>query len=155
MCHFTCDENKFPLGIAPVDVNPPTMIDKNGKLTLYNKRNTSVHEIKNVQKTLDTIPIEIKQYVKVNFGGDKGYISKNKFIVLGQETQIITPKKKNQKTKNSKKEKELLSKRRKVEHFFINLKKNDRVNVRKDKKIRNYMSFVYIALLEHALTFIE
>ena len=74
---------------------------------------------------------------------------------MGQETQIITPKKKNQKTKNSKKEKELLSKRRKVEHFFINLKKNDRVNVRKDKKIRNYMSFVYIALLEHALTFIE
>lgn len=50
MCHFTCDENKFPLGIAPVDVNPPTMIDKNGKLTLYNKRNTSVHEIKIYKK---------------------------------------------------------------------------------------------------------
>ena len=40
------------------------------------------HEIKNVQNTLDNIKLKLKDYVDVNLIGDKGYITKKKFIKI-------------------------------------------------------------------------
>ena len=48
-----CDNNKIPIGIQYVNIRP-------------NKKNTFNHEIKNVQNTLNTIPIDFK-YHKVNW----------------------------------------------------------------------------------------
>ena len=42
---------------------------------VYNKRKTAKHEIKNVQKNLDKINIEVKDYVDINIIGDHCYIT--------------------------------------------------------------------------------
>ena len=57
-----CDDNKFPVGITYMDTNLSKT--KTGKHTIK-------HDIKGVQKTLDTIPFELKKYVSVKLIGDK------------------------------------------------------------------------------------
>jgi len=61
---------------------------------------------------------------------------------------IVTPKKRNQHTKNTYKQKNLLKSRRIIEYFFSDVKKNIRIMIRKEKHIINYLSFMYIAMLE-------
>lgn len=133
-----CDQNKLPLSISVVDINK----------TIYNGRKTSQHEIKNVQNTLDNIKLKLKDYVDVNLIGDKGYITKKKFKIINKDMCIITPKRKNQHTKNTKKQQNLLKFRYLIENFFSDIKKNIRIMVRKEKHIINYLSFMYIAMLE-------
>lgn len=136
-----CDESKIPLAVKPVEINK----------TLRNYK-TFKHETCNVQKTLDKIPFKLKDYVSVKLIGDKGYISKKKFKVFGNKINIITPKRKNQKIKNTKLEKIYLHKRHKVENFFVSFKKYERVNIRKDRKINTYLSFVYMSLLKYLIS---
>ena len=59
-----CDQNKLPLCISNIEINKE----------IYNGRKTAKHEIKNVQRTLDNINIEVKDYIDVNVIGDHGYI---------------------------------------------------------------------------------
>jgi hypothetical protein len=136
-----CDINKIPIGIKYVDIN-----------IRPNKKNTFKHEIKNVQNTLNTIPINFKGY-KVNLIGDKGYITQKKFKLGYKKISIITPKRKNQKIQNTYYEKELLKDRHKIENFFASLKTFNRISLRKDKNITNYMSFVYIGLLKYVFNY--
>lgn len=137
-----CDDNKFPLAVSTLDVNGTKT--KKGK-------NKFIHEIRGVQKTLNKIPIDVKPYVKINLIGDKGYISNNTFNIMNQTVKIITPKRKNQKTKNTKKDEQLLKKRYRIENFFSVIKKKDRVNIRKDKKESTYLGFVYITFIEYVI----
>ena len=81
--------------------------------------------------------------------GDKGYICKNKYKLGKLILPLICPKKKNQKTKNTDKESLLLRKRHKIENLFATLKNTNRINVRKDKKINTFMSFIYLGFLEY------
>ena len=134
-----CDDNKLPLGITYMNTN--LRKTKTGKHTIK-------HDINGVQPTLDSIPFNLKKYVAVKLIGDKGYISSKKFTVFNRKVKMIHPKKKNQKTKNTNKEKKILSKRHKIENFFALLKKYNRVVLRSERKIVNYMSFVYIGLLD-------
>ena len=133
-----CDQNKLPLSISVVDINK----------TLYNGRKTSQHEVKNVQNTLNNIKLELKDYVDVNLIGDKGYITQEKFKVMNKTMSIITPKKRNQRTKNTQKQEKLLKLRSLIEYFFSDVKKNIRIMIRKEKQVINYLSFMYIAMLE-------
>lgn len=135
-----CDDNKFPLAVSYMSINKNKT--KTGK-------NTIKHDIKGVQPTLNNIPIELKQYVKVNLIGDKGYITKNKFKVFNRKVSMTCPKRKNQKRKNTKSEKILLKDRHKIENFFASLKNYNRISLRRDKHILNYMSFVYMGLLKY------
>lgn len=135
-----CDDNKLPLGITYMDTNLSRT--KTGKHTFK-------HDIKGVQKTLDTIPFKLKEYVSVNLIGDKGYVSSKKFNVFNRLIKIIHPKRKNQKKKNTKIERKKLSKRHKIENFFAMLKKYNRLVLRHERKIVHYMSFVYIGLLDY------
>ena len=137
---IACDENKIPLGLSYLNTNLNKT--KTGKHTFQ-------HDIKGLQPTLDSIPINIKPYIAVNLIGDKGYISSNKFKLFERDVRIITPKRKNQKKKNTKKEHKLLAKRHKIENFFVTIKRKDRVMLRKERKIGSYMSFVYITLIEY------
>jgi hypothetical protein len=84
-----CDQNKLSLCISNVKANK----------VIYNMRKTAKHEIKNVQRTLDKIKIEVKNYIEVNLTGDRGYITSEKFNVMDRTLKIITPKRKNQKNK--------------------------------------------------------
>lgn len=133
-----CDQNKLPLAAKCIDINK----------TIYNNRKTFQHEIKNVQATIDEIPFKLKKYVKVDLIGDRGYITKQKFKVFDRELPIVTPKRKNQKTKNSHNERILLRERHKVENMFAKLKSNNRIQIRRERKVKHYMSFIYIAMLQ-------
>jgi len=135
-----CDDNKIPLGITPMDTNLSKT--KTGKHTIK-------HDVKGVQKTLDTIPFKLKEYVSVKLIGDKGYVTNKEFKVFGKKIKMIYPKRKNQKKKNTKKEKNILSKRHKIENFFASLKKYNRIVLRRDHKINNYMSFTYMGVMDH------
>lgn len=102
--------------------------------------------------------IKIPNYIRTNLIGDKGYITKEIFKINGKDIKIIVPKRKNQKTKNTKYEKKVLAKRYVVENANenananANFKKPERLMLRKDKKIKNYMGFVYLSLLESFCT---
>jgi hypothetical protein len=141
-----CDQNKLPISVSPLKINK----------VIYNGRKTAEDERKNVQNTLNKIPIIIKKdYIKVNLIGDKGYITQNKFNVFNKEIKIITPVRKNMKRKNTKKEKLLLKNRYIIENFFGKLKVYNRIYVRKEKSYINYESFIYLALLMYYFNFIE
>lgn len=53
------------------------------------------------------------------------------------------------KGKNTKYEIKILKLRHKIENLFADLKKNNRILVRRDRLIKNYMSFLYMGALEH------
>ena len=79
--------------------------------------------------------------------GDKGYVTSEKFKLNNKKrTKMIYPKRKNQKTENTKIELKILKKRGSVERSINVLKKPDRLARRKDRKIENYMGFVYLRL---------
>ena len=60
---------------------------------------------------------------------------------------LITPKRKNQKTKQKNKELNLLKKRSLVEHIFMFLKMKQRIQLRYDNSIGSYIGFIYLALI--------
>ena len=135
-----CDDNKLPLGITYMNTNLSKT--RTGKHTIE-------HDIKGVQKTLDTIPFNLKKYISVNLIGDKGYVTSKNFNVFNRKVKMVHPKRKNQNTKNTRKEKSILSKRHKIENFFALFKNYNRIAIRRERKIVHYMSFVYIGFLDY------
>jgi len=122
------------------------IIDKNTKVGNIVRRSTLQHELKNVQKTLDSIDIKLKPYNKIKLVGDKAYICKEQFTIFNKKIRIITPKRKNDKTKQKKRELHVLKKRSIIENYFISLKISSKIKDRKERKIENYMGFVYLDL---------
>jgi hypothetical protein len=108
---------------------------------------TAIHDVKMIEKNLNEIN-------KVNNGSnyyhllaDKAYKTQEKFELDDKVVKIITPDKKNAKKKNTEFLNTKLKKRTKVENVNCFIKKQERVMVRKDRKIKYYMSFVYMACL--------
>jgi len=135
-----CDKHKLPLCVS---VLPYNKIFNNG-------RKTSSHDVKGIQTTLDSLCLAIPKYVACNVIGDKGYISKTKYTLGRRIVNLITPKRKNQKDKTSNYDKKQLKDRYKIENVFASIKANNRVNVRHETKLNNYLSFVYMSfLIEH------
>lgn len=128
------DINKNILAIVPVT----TQISKSGKTKSF------PHDIKFVQFTLDNILIDIPKYVNNKYGGDKGHITQEKFNLKEKKISITTPKRKNQKSKNSKKEIKILCKRYRAENGLCDIKSKNRIMVRKDKKL-SAIIFCFIA----------
>lgn len=134
-----CDDNKLALGISCMNTNLNKT--KKGKHTIQ-------HDVRGVQDTLDSIPVKIKKKYNVKLVGDKGYVTSKKFKVFGKRIKMIHPKRKNQKKKNTKAEKQILKSRYKIENVFAGIKKYERIIMRKDHSIANFMSFVYLAFLD-------
>ena len=65
---------------------------------------------------------------------------------MGRKLNTITPKRKNQRIKNTHKEKKLLKHRHIIENLFATIKSNNRLMLRKDKKLNNYLSFLEIRI---------
>ncbi len=117
-------------------------------LNVNNKKSFS-HDTKIVQETLNNMNIKIARNIATKIGGDKGYISQKRFkLNNGKRVKIITPKRKNQRKRNTKQEKNYLKKRGIVEMSISGLKKTDRTFIRKDKKIINFIGFAYLRLGE-------
>ena len=130
-----------------MSVLPGNKIFKNG-------RKTSCHDVKGIQSALDSLSftkcLTIPDYVTCNLIGDKGYISKTKYVIGKKKVTLITPKRINQKEKTSHSDKKKLKKRYKIENLFATIKANNRINIRHETKLNNYLSFVYISFfIEH------
>lgn len=110
--------------------------------------NTLEHDIKGIIPVMN----DVKELngKKVNIIGDKGYIVNDEFKkkLAGDNINIITPYRKNQDKTNTSEEKDKLKKRCKVEHLFAKIKRYNRVHVRKDRKMINYLGFVYMACIK-------
>jgi len=120
-----CDTNKIPLSITPFK-------------STTNDRKTIIDSINNTN---------IKK--RVYLIGDKGYISTkfNRQVLLKKyKVKLITPRKKNQKNiRISKLMKSKLKIRNRVENCIQSIKSFNRISIRKDRKLINYMNFVYMA----------
>ena len=68
-------------------------------------------------------------------------------ILKNMGVNLHVPKRKNQKNDTSEKSKIILRFRYKVEHAIQAIKTLNRVRVRLDRNIQNYMSFVFLALI--------
>jgi hypothetical protein len=78
---------------------------------------------------------------------DKAYKTKDKYKLGNTKIKIITPDKSNTKNKNSKYKNKKLKLRVKIENINCFIKKYERIIIRKDRKLKYFMSFVYIGCL--------
>lgn len=105
------------------------------------------HDIKTIECGLEKMKDYLKNK-KVNLIGDKGYVSKKlKEQLQTKNICLITPKKKNQKGKNTEKERSLLKIRYVVENVIQRIKNFNRISVRRDRTIASYKSFTYLAMI--------
>ena len=130
------NEIGFILAVEPFDINK----------TLEDGSLTSVHDVKMIENTLNKVNLNngSKYYYLV---GDKAYKNKYNLKLNNKKVIMITPDKKNSIIKNNIKKTNKLKKRVVVEHCNLEIKRYERCLVRKEKKINNYMSWVYIASL--------
>ena len=133
MSAITNKKNKI-LSIVTVDIKEKEII--------FNKK------IKKIKTSSHDIKTNLEVLV-----GDKGYKTQEKFKYLEKEIKIISPDKKNQKNNlNTMEEKKKISGRYKIENTFSSIKlNNERIFLRKDKKMKSFMSWVYISCTEHNL----
>lgn len=137
-----CDTNKVITSICSFNLKVKETKFKNKNIVSF------VHDSKVIQKTINSgnKNIEINKII-----GDGGYKTKNMIFSNKKEIKIITPDRKNQKNKlNNEQDKKDLTIRYRVENVFSSLKmNNERIMLRKDRKIENFMSWFYIGCLEH------
>ena len=150
-----CKKNVTPLTVISDQYGLPLAFRHIDHSKYFGMRKSHVHELKNTQKTLNKITLKVKDYVDVSLTGDKAYISNETYDALSKKIKLIAPKRKNQKTKNTKKEKDLMSKRYIIEHLNGNIKKYNRIYVRKDRTFKNYSSFMCIIFLLKYFVHIE
>jgi hypothetical protein len=134
------NENKKPVLIFNNKTN-----DKNIKL---NNKNIQIQTLPHDTKSLLTTIKKLKNKVVKNtyIVGDKGFII-NKDKITNKYITVITPKKINQKIKNTEDNKNKLKKRYTIENFFALLKNFNRINIRRDKLIKTYLGFVYLGCI--------
>lgn len=110
------------------------------------KYNTSIHDVKMINKSLDRVFVNNKSKY-FNLLGDKAYKTKENYKLNKKNIKIITPNKSNTINKNTKFKNKKLKKRIKVKNAINNIKRYERVKTRKDRNIITYMSWVYMASL--------
>lgn len=142
-------------GVELVGINPMYYKKRVTKISIIcdeKKRVIIAKPFKSTRNDCATIIETVKEINKgerINLIGDKGYIlNKDDMNKLLKEKNIrlIVPRKKNQKEKRiRKKYKNLLKKRNVIENVIQEIKRYNRIYTRKDKRIHNYMSFVYMA----------
>ena len=108
----------------------------------------SEHDTKTIEPSLQNI-INTTSFRKINLTGDLGYLSnlKKRTELKDKKIILITPTRKNMRRRTTKIEKNHLHKRYLVENSIQTLKRFNRISVRKDKLIKTYSSFVYLALI--------
>lgn len=143
-------------GTELVGINPMYYKKRVTKLSVIctiDKVPLSVVPFKSTTNDCTTIVDSLKEFKlkrKTNLIADKGYVSTkiNKNIFLKHhKVKLITPKKKNQKNvRTSKLMRSKLKIRNIVENCIQLIKSYDRIMIRKDKKISNFMGFVFMGI---------
>ncbi len=142
--------NGFVYSITPIDANHKTI--------KYNNIKKNIKTSKNDVKTIITSLNEINPNIKIksinntiDLIGDKGYITNEIFNYKENKVKIITPLKKNTKNKYIFRNDRKLLFRYIIENTICSYKKDNRINTRKDKKIKTFMGWVFISCLNHNL----
>lgn len=135
-----------------------THIDVNHKIIKYNNVNKDIQTAQNDVKTIITSLNEINPNIKIksinkkiDLIGDKGYITSEIFDYKENKVKVITPLKKNNKNKYIYRNNRKLLYRYIIENTICSHKKDNRLNTRKDKKIKTFMGWFYISCLNHNL----
>lgn len=126
-----CDVNKVPLSCLYYGAN--------------------VHDARTIEDTIKGIACKYKpdKRYKNTIVGDKGYIlnpTKKRQILQDYKMKIVTPYRYNQMQHVTKRAKQLLTGRYKVEHVFCRLDKFKRLHCRVDRFVVNYKAFNLIAM---------
>ena len=141
-------------GVEMVDVNPLYYKKHVTKLCIIcdsNKVPLSINPVKTTSHDSKTIIQAIKDFrikKKINLIADKGYIMNKKdkkALLRKHKVKLIVPKKKNQKNvRITKYMKSKLKIRNIVENCIQSIKAFNRIYLRRDRLIANYLSFVFI-----------
>ena len=111
------------------------------------KLKLGVHDVKMIDESLNNlhaIKNKSKNYYLI---ADKAYKNKETKQLNNKPIKMITPDKKNAINKNSKFENKKLKNRIKIEHCNLNIKRYERVMLRKETSLYTFMSWIYIASL--------
>ena len=107
------------------------------------------HDVKLVQSTLNNMCVQLPKDKIVKLGGDKGYICRRRFkLNNGKRIKLIATKRRNQIIQNTERERKVLKNRLSVEMAFASIKKYNRILIRKDKNISNYMGYFFMGLID-------
>ena len=98
-----------------------------------------------IQLSLNNIKTQYTNKKDMTLTGDLGYLSSKKYKLNDENILLITPKRKNQKSKNTELERKKLSSRYKIENCFGLIKQYERIILRKDRNINTFLSFIYMA----------
>jgi poly-beta-hydroxyalkanoate depolymerase len=99
---------------------------------------------------MDNLLIDVNKCKKVNLIGDKGYIRSKKDkneIMKKYNTKVIHPNRKNQKENTTNNHKKLLKDRYVIENVFANLKRFNRICIRRDRLAVTFKGFLFLATL--------
>jgi hypothetical protein len=97
-----------------------------------------------IQSSINNIKTKFTNENNLSLTCDLGYLSIKQYKFNNKNIKIITPKSKNQLTKNNETENIKLKSRYKIENCFSLIKQYERIILRKDKKMKLFMSFIYI-----------
>ena len=148
-------DNKGGVELIDYAQNKKKKHTKNSVITNKNKQIIAVALFKN--SVADPMTIVLctlnnlngLRYNQINLMGDKGYVKdvtyKNNLLNT-RRVKLIHYYRKNQRVQLNEEEKLQLKDRYKVEHSIQQLKKYNRISLRKDKLKITYESFVYLAL---------
>ena len=143
------------IDVACTAVKRPLIIEKTFKSFRENLfKDHKCRLVINIDPVGDNINPNIKiksQVCTLDLIGDKGYIINKTFNYKENTVNVITPLKKNSRNKFIHKNNKKLSYRYIIENTICSYKKDNRINTRKDRKIKTFMGWVYISCLNHNL----
>jgi len=106
---------------------------------------TTIHDVMTIQSSLNNIKTIFDEPSQLTLTGDLGYLSSKEYTFNKNKVILVTPVRKNQKKILTEKERKNLKTRYKIENGFGLLKQNERLMVRKDRNIKNFMSFIFMS----------
>jgi hypothetical protein len=98
-----------------------------------------------IQSSINNIKTKFNNLDNITLTGDLGYLTTKQHKINKKDILLITPKRKNQKSENIESVKIKLKSRYKIENCFSSIKQYERIILRKERKIKIFMSFIYIA----------
>ena len=106
---------------------------------------TSIHDVMMIQTSINNIKTKFTNINGITLSGDLGYLTSTHHHINNNKILLITPKRKNQIIKNTNIESIKLKSRYKIENCFGIIKQYERIILRKDRQMKTFMSFIYIA----------
>jgi len=143
--HNIISDNDVFIDKISIDNNSINEISNNQTKNNNHIIHTTIHDVMTIQTSLNNIKVKFNESSQLTLTGDLGYLSSKEYTFNNNKIELITPIRKNQKKNLTEKEKKSLKTRYRIENGFSFLKKNERLIVRKDRKIKNFMSFIFMA----------